>query len=274
MIRSALSGESELFIDCDMSQPRLIESRGAQIGAISRRSPDRDTANEDSAAVIETGSNSLVLIVADGMGGRQNGEDASAIAVNELATSLRNVEKDDDLRPAIIDAIENANRRVLDCGLGAGTTATIAELTGDGMRVYNVGDSQAILFGQRGLLKWISTAHSPVGYAVESGYMDVDEAMMHDERHVISNFIGDEDMHIEIGPTRRLSQRDTLVIASDGLFDNLHHEEIVNLGRLGPVEQRVSALADLASTRMQATTPAEGEPSKPDDLTLLLYTPA
>ena len=41
-----------------------------------------------------------------------------------------------------------------------------------------------IIVGQRGVLKWKSTPHSPVGYAIESGMMDEDEAMTHDLENI------------------------------------------------------------------------------------------
>ena len=74
-------------------------------------------------------------------------------------------------------------------------------------------------------------------------------------------------MRIELGATVTLAQRDTIVVASDGLSDNLHLDEIVGVVRKGPLGQAVDALATLGRKRME--TPEEGAPSKPDDLTLV-----
>ena len=57
------------------------------------------------------------------------------------------------------------------------------------------------------------------------------EAMFHAERHLVLNMIGSEEMRIEIGPVHRLAPYDTVVVASDGLWDNLYVEEVAELLR-------------------------------------------
>jgi serine/threonine protein phosphatase PrpC len=99
--------------------------------------------------------------------------------------------------------------------------------------------------------------------------LDAAEAMHHAERHIVSNVVGSEDMRIEIGSALPLAVRDTIVLASDGLSDNLHGEEIIEFARKGPLEECVRRLADAARSRMQ--DPQEGHPSKPDDLTIVAF---
>jgi serine/threonine protein phosphatase PrpC len=86
---------------------------------------------------------------------------------------------------------------------------------------------------------------------------------------VVSNLVGQNDMRIELGSTLALSDHDTVVLASDGLFDNLSPPEIVDIVRKGPLGEAANHLRDAAMGRMQAKEP--GAPSKPDDLTFLLY---
>ncbi len=130
-----------------------------------------------------------------------------------------------------------------------------------------------LMVGQRGVEKWKSTSHSPVGYAIESGMLDEVDAMHHENRHFVSNMVGSDDMHIEIGPARRLSRRDTVIVASDGLSDNLRLDEIVRWGRIGKPVERVSKLAAISAKRMRdAFRGNVGEPGKPDDLTILMFT--
>jgi serine/threonine protein phosphatase PrpC len=114
-----------------------------------------------------------------------------------------------------------------------------------------------------------SIPHSPVGYAVESGLLDESDAMHHEERHMISNVIGSGDMHIEVGTAVELARRDTLLIASDGLSDNLHMPEIVECIRKGPLRKISEELAKLARERMEGSD--DGEPSKPDDMTFAVF---
>ena len=80
-------------------------------------------------------------------------------------------------------------------------------------------------------------------------------------------FLGTQDMRIELGATVSLAPRDTVVLASDGLSDNLHLDEIVERVRKGPLSRAVDEMAALGRKRMEA--PTEGAPSKPDDLTFI-----
>jgi serine/threonine protein phosphatase PrpC len=108
-----------------------------------------------------------------------------------------------------------------------------------------------------------------VGYAVEAGMLDGEEALHHDERHLVSNLVGSAEMRIEVGSPLELAPLDTVLLASDGLFDNLLQPEIVDEIRVKPLEQVARTLAEAAASRMDE--PAQGQPSKPDDLTFLLY---
>jgi len=72
-----------------------------------------------------------------------------------------------------------------------------------------------------------------------------------------------------MGAGIELRPRDTVLVASDGLVDNVHLDEIIERIRKGPLLDGARALASLAYYRM-----ANGEgrqPSKPDDLSLLLF---
>ena len=76
-------------------------------------------------------------------------------------------------------------------------------------------------------------------------------------------------MRIEIGSRLQLAPRDTLVLASDGLTDNLLTSEVVGLVRSGPIDRAARGLVELASKRL--STSDERQPSKPDDLTFIIY---
>jgi serine/threonine protein phosphatase PrpC len=63
---------------------------------------------------------------------------------------------------------------------------------------------------------------------------------------------------------------DTVIVASDGLFDNLRTPEIVETCRKGQLLAISRTLADTCQERM-TKAPAPGEPSKPDDLTFIAF---
>ena len=68
-------------------------------------------------------------------------------------------------------------------------TATVITIEGLHARSYQIGDSEAMIVGQRGLIKLQTLPHSPTGFAVEAGFLDEREALHHAERHLVSNFL-------------------------------------------------------------------------------------
>jgi serine/threonine protein phosphatase PrpC len=241
-----------------------------EIVVFSCRCPGRDGPNEDSAAVLPFGDGAYLLVVADGLGGGRAGARASSLAIETLESALGEAQGAQwPLRTAVLNGIERANEAIRGLGIGACTTLSAVEVADGAIRPYHVGDSMILLIGQRGRLKLQTVAHSPVGFAVEAGLLDEGEAMHHKERHLVSNVLGAPDMRIEVGSQRRIAARDTLLLASDGLSDNLHTDEIVALLRAGPLDAACERLAELARARMHA--PSGGEPSKPDDLTFVAF---
>lgn len=259
------------FIESDMDEPELVDAVDGHVVAFSRRCPGKQEPNDDSVGVFYCPGDAMVLAVADGMGGGPLGHKASCIAVQCLRDSLAQQITPGDLRPAVLDGIDQANAEILDLGVGAATTLSVVEIRGRMARCYQVGDSMSLIVGQRGVVKWKSTAHSPVGYAVESGLLDETDAMHHDERHIVSNMVGSRTMHIDIGPAMTLSPRDTIVVASDGLFDNLYIDEVCEFSRIGRPLERCQAMIDLAAKRMESDQ--EDSIGKPDDMALLMLTP-
>jgi serine/threonine protein phosphatase PrpC len=233
---------------------------------------EKSGANEDAAAIIPINNDCLVLAVADGVGGAPAARKASNLAVGNLRESLRNVEDEDArVRTTVLDGIELTNQDLLDQKTGSATTLVVAEIRDRFVRTYHVGDSAAWVVGQRGAIKMQTTPHSPVGFAVESGLLNEAEALDHDELHIISNVMGSNDMRIEIGPRMQLAARDTLLLASDGLYDNVLQSEIVEIIRKGPLAQAVAELWKLARQRMDGTE--TDKPSKPDDFSAILFRP-
>lgn len=252
----------------DLIQTHLGEVAVSTIGDLDKTGP-----NEDSAAVIPVNEDYLVLIVADGVGGMAGARRASNLTVETVAAAVQSIDETTGtkLRTAILDGIEAANQAVLDLGNRSASTLALAEIGPGYIRTYHVGDSILLLCGQRGLVKLQTTPHSPVGFAMEAGLIDENEALQHNELNLIFNVIGSADMRIEIGSELPIAARDTLLIASDGLTDNVRQEESVEIIRKGSIEKAVIGLTEIAQNRMR--TEAPGRPSKPDDFTTILFRP-
>ena len=258
------------IVDGEMDDVAVHALATGEVAVFSCRSPGRDGPNEDCAAVLPFGDGSYVFAVADGLGGGRAGARASSLAIDSLEAALEEARHEQwPLRTAVMNGIERANEAIRGLGIGAFTTLSAVDLCEGAVRPYHVGDSMILLIGQRGRLKLQTMAHSPVGFAVEAGLLDEDKAMHHAERHLVSNVLGAPDMRIEVGSQRRIAPLDTLVLASDGLSDNLRTDEIIALLRTGPLDAACDRLAELARARMHA--PGDGEPSKPDDLTFVVF---
>jgi serine/threonine protein phosphatase PrpC len=249
---------------------RSADVGGGAAVAYTCRSPDKDTENEDTVAVIPYGPQAAVLVVADGAGGLPAGKRASLTAVTSLIESLQVAMSETMLlRTAILNGIEAANTAVLNLANGSATTMSVITIEGLSARAYQIGDSEAMVVGQRGAIKLQTTAHSPTGFAVEAGFLDERAALHHAERHLVSNFLGTSDMRIDVGTMVELKPRDTVLVASDGLTDNVHIDEIVELSRKGPLHEALNSIVALATRRMADAV--SKQPSKPDDLSLLLF---
>ena len=247
-----------------------LDAGGGSLVAYTSRSPDKESENEDTVAIIPWGPQAAVLVVADGAGGLPAGKKASLTAAITLAESLQvSLEKTMLLRTAVLNGIEAANDAVRDLANGSATTFTVITIEGQLARSYQIGDSEALIVGQRGLIKMQTTVHSPTGFAVEAGFLDQREALHHAERHLVSNFMGTVDMSIDVGAAVELQPRDTIVLASDGVTDNVHIDELVEMVRKGPLDEAADAVIAKAVQRM--ATERKGQPSKPDDLSLVVF---
>ncbi|USN98789.1 MAG: protein phosphatase 2C domain-containing protein [Phycisphaeraceae bacterium] len=251
---------------CDDDHAEVFACAGGAAAIYSRRAPGKETVNEDAALLLPLADNAALLAIADGCGGMPAGDQAALRTLEALATTVR--ESGDDPQAGVLAGFDAANRAVLDMRVGAGSTLTAVLIDGPRARVFYAGDSPALVTGQRGAIRFIASPHSPTGFGVEAGLMTEHEAIGHDERSLVLNIIGTPEMFVQVSPPVDLKPRDTVLLASDGLSDNLLTDRIVDLARVGRCDRAVEALA--GATRRRMETHAEGHP---DDLTIMLYRP-
>lgn len=261
--------ELHKFINAGLSKPKLVDLvHGSAVVYTGPAEPASQ--NQDSAAILELDESRVVFVVADGMGGGPAGAAASGSAVEAIIRCvIASEERQLNLRSGILDGFEAAQDQVQQLTAGAATTLLVVEVVQGSVRAYHAGDSGACVFGRGGRLKLATDFHSPVGYAVKSGLLDEDDALDHQDRHIVSNIIGMPDMTVEVGSPLALARYDTLVLGSDGLFDNLYPQELIDWMRHGDLLTTTSQLQHQVSQRMQQPQP--GVPSKLDDLTVLTY---
>lgn len=165
-----------------------------------------------------------LYVLADGMGGHERGEVASAITIETVNSAYyATIKKLDDKNPedAIIDAltqaIQKANSDVMDVTEGGGTTVVAAVLHGDTLVAMNVGDSRAYLLRDK-KLKLLSRDHSLVSRLVELGKITEEEALTHPRRNVLYQALGQgTEVEIHIA-SDKLQINDVVILCSDGLW--------------------------------------------------------
>lgn len=222
--------------------------------------------NEDACLALELDDDHAILAIADGVGGHPLGELASERQVTLLRELLSHADTDpDNLRDPILNAIETCNRELLDEGKGSATTVTVVEISRHHIRPYHVGDSSALLVGQRGRLRLQTVSHSPVALGIEAGLLEPDAATRSDERNIVLNLVGTQAMRIEMGATQPLARYDTLLLCSDGLTDNVELPDIADIVSSGPLDKCIDRLHEHCQEIMHS------EKGYPDDLSLLLY---
>lgn len=248
------------LIDAALDAPLTLATDYGEVVAFSAPAPEASE-NQDAAYV---GRRGLIAVV-DGVGGNRGGKEAARLAVEALAAGGE--ESSDAGR--ILASFDRANAAIRERATGGMATAVAAWIGPGGVRPFAIGDAQVWLVGGRGKIKYRSVQHGPVGFAEEAGLIDETEALTHEDRHLIANALGDESMRMEIGPALTPAVRDTILLGSDGLFDNLYADEIVERIRSGRLAGGVEALVALARKRMLGG----GAPGKPDDLTIVACRP-
>ncbi len=244
-----------------------MELNNAEAVCFSTRSPSKMTPNEDSLAIIPVNEETTVLVVADGLGGMAAGEKASELVINCLVDTLStNVIS---VRDSILSGIDYANKQLVEKKHDTGTTVSVAEIKGNILRTYHVGDSLILLSAGHGKPKYLAMSHSPISYAVACGAIDAEKAMCHPERNLISNYVGSADMHINIGPKLELSKIDTLILSSDAVSDNLYDNEICSLISNDSLLEGTNKLIKDCNKNMKEPSP--DRVCHPDDLTLITY---
>jgi len=171
-----------------------------------------------------------VWLIADGMGGHEAGEVASAIVVD---TVKQNAEQGRNLADAILDA----HQAILDAaedGVGAkgmGSTVIALQSNASDYEIVWVGDSRAYLWTRDekgGVLQQLSTDHSYVQLLVESGAIAEEEASSHPDKNVITQCLGSQDVsQIKVDTVKgQWSEKQWILLCSDGLTDEVSDELI------------------------------------------------
>lgn len=198
--------------------------------------------NEDSVFAIrgvrnENGQMQQVglFVVADGMGGHANGQDASRLAIQTIIDYVlpRLVHGGDTQETAeklLVDSVQLANQAVhqhnIENNADMGTTVTATLVVDGTAHVANVGDSRTYLYRTSDGLTKVTRDHSVVASLVDAGIIKPDDIYTHPKRNQIYRSLGEKPF-VEVDPfTVQLQPGDKLLLCSDGLWDMVRDPEI------------------------------------------------
>jgi protein phosphatase len=200
--------------------------------------------NEDSVYPTSSGesADSVLVIVADGMGGHVAGEVASRIAINAAASTK--------LDPT--DRVAVGNRAIREEVArepsleGMGTTMTLLEIEDGVATIGHVGDSRAYLL-REGELRQLTEDHTVAAEYVAMGQMSRKEAAAHPQRHMLTRtlglarFVNIDELKLDLTPG------DRILVCSDGLTEMVAEEVIADALAGGTPDEVVWKLVELAN---------------------------
>jgi protein phosphatase len=185
-----------------------------------------------------------LFLVADGMGGHQAGEVASALTLESveafvlhLLRRFSNLQADDeagvvkDFQSALSQADARLFREVAlhPEWAGMGTTLTLAFVSGCVLFVVHAGDSRCYLF-RGGLLRQLTTDHTIAAELAREGVIKVADIPRSPFRHVVTNVIGGKNVGVNVEVQKvGLKAGDKVLLCSDGLSDMLDDERIARI---------------------------------------------
>ena len=191
--------------------------------------------------------------VADGMGGHEAGEVASAMVVDALRR-LPGAEDLDELTASAIHVLGRVNRELLLLGLSKGRGSTIGTtivglaVAGERFRCFWAGDSRAYCL-RGGELARLTRDHSLVQDLVDAGMLKPDEMESHESANVITRAVGvAETMNVDC-IDGEVKAGDLFVLASDGLTRLVADDELAAELERNPLEQAADNLIESVLAR-------------------------
>lgn len=189
-------------------------------------------------------------VVADGMGGHSRGDRAS----QEIITQLQSFEPSEANRTFDIDnlkqRLERANmfcRQQVD-GQVMGSTVALLYIHQQSAHAIWVGDSRIYRY-RAGKLQQITDDHSLVGELHRLGELTEDEAENHPSANVITRAVGvSDELDLQVQQIE-LQPGDRFLLCSDGLFKDVHRDEVKANMELPSMEQALEKMMKLALRR-------------------------
>jgi protein phosphatase len=211
----------------------------SEIGKVRRNNEDAGYAATD------------LLVVADGMGGHEAGELASAATVAAVVAAASNSVGADEVLNQLAEAVITSGEYIADVVsgdrdlAGMGTTMTVVALRQDRIAMAHVGDSRAYVY-RDGALQQMTKDHTFVQTLVDSGEITLEQAAVHPRRNLMMRAIdGIHAVEVDLS-VRETREGDRYLLCSDGLCGVIDANAISECLSQEDLTQAVTLLIDAA----------------------------
>jgi PPM family protein phosphatase len=211
----------------------------SEIGKVRRNNEDAGYAAND------------LLVVADGMGGHEAGELASAATIAAIVAAASDSSGADEVLSQLAEAVVTSGEYIADVVAsnrdlaGMGTTMTVVALRDDRIAMAHVGDSRAYVY-RDSELKQMTKDHTFVQTLVDSGEITLEEAAVHPRRNLMMRAIdGIHAVEVDLS-VRETREGDRYLLCSDGLCGVIDASKIAECLSHEDLTQAVTMLIDAA----------------------------
>lgn len=222
-----------------MTNLNLRFAARSEIGKVRRNNEDAGYAAAD------------LLVVADGMGGHEAGELASAATIAAVVAAASNSVGADEVLNQLAEAVITSGEYIADVVAGnrdlagMGTTMTVVALRDDRIAMAHVGDSRAYVY-RDGELQQMTKDHTFVQTLVDSGEITLAEAAVHPRRNLMMRAIdGIHAVEVDLS-VRETREGDRYLLCSDGLCGVIDAKQIAECLSHENLTQAVTLLIDAA----------------------------
>lgn len=262
---------------------RLEVGSATSAGRVRKRNEDSFLAQHLSSSHLDQRCDLALVVVADGVGGHEAGDQASALVIHHFGRALGPLlgsvpagpnklaacppsqagegrktgfgEKGNPVRlaEAIHSAFQESNRAIYECGQreasgrGMAATACVAVVWEGQVQVGHVGDCRAY-HAHAGTLTQVTRDQTLAQRMVDLGQLTPQEALTHPARAEVIQAIGGRPNLTPAAHQLRLAPGDWLIVASDGLHTHLEHQALQEAVRRSPLSAAALAhdLVELA----------------------------
>lgn len=210
--------------------------------------------NEDTYLICENRLKDNLFLIADGMGGHNAGEIASAMASRTIKDMFSAIDKEVDYNEFLRDAIQFANDKVYKSSLmysqynNMGTTLSVLIISKDKIYIGHVGDSR-IYYLTDNTIQQLTKDHTLVQTLIDNGSISKEEAKTNNYRNVLTQAIGtSRKVTISLIESKiPLRKEIKFLLCSDGLTEGVEDEVIHKIMiSSGELNQKLEKLMDIA----------------------------